>query len=180
MYVLCTTCMHCINMYVLLVVFRPFETGIYPAGYYPHPERLWVLYNIHTRTYPELLWVLYDIHTRTRNFCKFCTRATMSGVGVQHSYTYPELLWVMYDFYTLPGTSVSSVGLPYPYLELLCIMYDFHTCTRNFWVLYNRATIPGVRVQYSYTVPGIFVTSVRLLYRTRNFCDFCKAFMPVP
>ena len=42
----------------------------------------------------------------------------------------------------VPGTSVGSVRHSYPYPKLL-------------QVLYARATIPGVRVQHSYTYPEL-------------------------
>ena len=101
----------------------PLRGGVYLLRYYPYPELLYVLQDIHTRTrnlckfctptprkyrellkfcktlvpVPELLEVLLDIHTRTRKLCEFCTpRATIPGVWVKHL-LYP------------PGTSVSSV-----------------------------------------------------------------------
>ena len=52
-----------------------------------------------------------------------------------------------------PGTSVSFVRHSYPFPKLV-------------QVLYARATIPGVRVQYSYTYPEL--------------CEFHKASIPYP
>ena len=73
-----------------------------------------------------------------------------------------------------------SVGLPYPHPEPLWALYHMHIPTRNLYTLCTRVPqCPGTGAAFVY-LPGTSVSSVRRLYRTRKFCEFCKTPVNVP
>ena len=105
-------CMLYQSQYTCIYVFVSPIPLLFLLGYYP---------------YPELVRVLYNIHTGTQTFCEFFT-----------------------TLIPVPETFVSSV----------------RPC--------NNTRRTGTT---SVELPGTSVSSARLAYRTRNFCEFCT-FIP--
>ena len=137
--------------------------GVYLPGYYP---------------YPELLRVLYNIHTRTKNFCEFCTTfIPVPGTSVRSVRPCHNTRGTGTSFSYLPGTSGSSVR-------------PCHN-TRNFWKFCKTfIPVPGTSVSSvgrtrnfcGFCAPRATIyctrgTGTACFAPVRNFCEFCT---PVP
>ena len=155
-------------------------TSVSSVQPYQYPERLSVMYGIHTCTLS--IFVMYVGHTHnhirvcifpgyypTKNFCNFC-RILISVLGTSGS----SVRRCRKD----PGYGVQHV---YTRPELLEVLYDFRTRTRNFCEFCKtRATIPGVREHHGLYPPGTSVSYVCLCNNTRNLWKLCNTSIPVP
>ena len=136
------------------LLFRPLEVGIYKDSVYPCHN-----------------WNFGAVCTpgHSRNFCKFCTPWPPS-----------ELLWVLYARSTINTRNFCEFGMSVSqYPELLLCATLIPVPGTSLSAVRSSPNTRGTGTPFVY-LPGTSVSSVRRCHNTRNFCEFCKGFIPVP
>ena len=163
---------------IFCCLFAPFEAGIYlwelpvpgtsvsSVQLYPYPERLCVLYDIHTRIrtfYIRSVCTVYTNHTRviypgycpTKSFCNFCkTLIPVAGTSRSSVRRRQKDPGYGYSMFTLVR-NFWNFCTPVPqYPQDLEVLNDFNTRT---WSVCEFCKICA-------TIPGISRSFVRLLF----------------